>query len=437
MAHGPVQMYGSPGPGPGPYQGYGGYGGYGGHNMHGMHDMGHGHENEGWFSGRLTEEDLHHMHLHHQEEVLEHALADDFKQPWEQKNAVAAALHKGGFAEHVYGGDVGTQLQELQLVKAWRPRPPLGQMQLATGVIHRVHHEDRTVTVQFPDDQHRVRIPFDSVKPMLDITPEYPTVRLQPGQNPPTPSQLERRHEQEAQMLQMGITPAPWADSEPSGAGAMVSKREEQVQRWGIPATTLDALRNRSIPAYQVNGEYGKHFYTNLYKNNFYFQKESGHRKVSESGHIGVDEGGLHGLDLHGGGPGGSRGAGGRAGGLGGGLGGRGGGLGRGHGGLGSGAAGGRHGLGGLMGGGGWPTSGADRGGLRRGDLGQDGVISGAGGIGGRQRGADLIDPSNRGGFLDDGTHVVSHHYIPLEGPELEQDLHSGRWYPLDGDFEA
>jgi len=38
------------------------------------------------------------------------------------------------------------------------------------------------------------------------------------------------------------------------------------------------------------------------------------------------------------------------------------------------------------------------------------------------------------GGFLPDGSKCISHHYVPLEGPELEQDMGTGRWYQLDGD---
>merc|ERR1719267_5828 len=35
---------------------------------------------------------------------------------------------------------------------------------------------------------------------------------------------------------------------------------------WGIPEPTLAALKNRSIPANEVTGEYGRHFYSNLYE---------------------------------------------------------------------------------------------------------------------------------------------------------------------------
>ncbi|CAE8626527.1 unnamed protein product, partial [Polarella glacialis] len=51
------------------------------------------------------------------------------------------------------------------------------------------------------------------------------------------------------------------------------------ADHWGIPAQTLDALKMRGIPASQVTGEYGRHFYSDLYSNGFY----------AREGHGGVD----------------------------------------------------------------------------------------------------------------------------------------------------
>merc|ERR1712190_512085 len=116
---------------------------------------------------------------------------------------------------------------------------PLGEWQLGRGVIHRVNRDDMTVTVQFLPDQHRCRLPWMSVRPIPFITPTYPTVKLAPGQRLPSRYEIEQREERANRMR----------------------------QDLSIPH---DALRNRSIPASQVTGEYRKHFYTNLYKNNFY-----------------------------------------------------------------------------------------------------------------------------------------------------------------------
>merc|ERR1712025_1002768 len=38
------------------------------------------------------------------------------------------------------------------------------------------------------------------------------------------------------------------------------------------------------------------------------------------------------------------------------------------------------------------------------------------------------------GGLQSDGSRVVKVKYIPTDGPELEQDLRTGRWYPINGD---
>mmetsp|Transcript_102216 Transcript_102216/g.317957 ORF Transcript_102216/g.317957 Transcript_102216/m.317957 type:complete len:313 (+) Transcript_102216:1051-1989(+) len=232
---------------------------------------------------------------------------------------------------HIYGGAMSAEPQEQQLVQAWRPTP-WGEWQLAAGVIHRVHSDDKTVTVQFVPDQHRVRVPFMSVKPVLDITPQYPTVRLAPGERLPTPAEIaERERNANATRERLGLPPdAPLPGTEDQNAllaGESMDKDGMVIlkaKHWGIPAPTLDALRNRSIPPNQVTDTYGRHFYTDLYRNNFYAEKE---RWVSASGHVGVDE---------------------------------------------------------------------------------------------RRR-----DPN--------APHVISHTYIPLEGPELEQDMHTGKWYAATG----
>jgi len=280
---------------------------------------------------------------------------------------------------------------------------PTVSYQTGKGVVHRVHHEDGTVTVQFLDDQHRTRVPFSAVKNIDDITPEFPDVILKPGQKMPTRleiKQMEREQSGLPALGQLALVPGayaliqglrdkqkyngrhckllefdpgvglwevlvgeehfalsqenmapippgmvvmaqpgdvvrlqglvnrpfyngqlatlvhyqkgPWSSGVAAGGevesgvwdvvvgqdrfcvrpenisllhgpqkkshleyelldnSKVHERRIEKVQQWGIPEPTLDALRNRSIPMYQVTGNYGRHFYTGLYENNFY-----------------------------------------------------------------------------------------------------------------------------------------------------------------------
>jgi len=194
---------------------------------------------------------------------------------------------------HVYGGAVSGLPQEGQIVEAWRPTP-WGEWQLAKGVIHRVDNENRMVTVQFVPDQHRVRVGFACVKPLFNYTPEYPEVRLAPGERLPTRAEILER-EQNANLMrsQMGIAPDAPLPGDETGLRAGETRRQDgsvvlRMQNWGIPAPTLDALRNRSVPPGQITGEYGRHFYTNLYKNDFYLGREQDHL-IAADGHVGVE----------------------------------------------------------------------------------------------------------------------------------------------------
>lgn len=227
-----------------------------------------------------------------EQKMVKEMVRNEF-QTWNHDDPVAQALHRGGAAEHVFGGVESTRPHELQLVQAWRPSPD-GTWTLGQGVVHRVHHDDDTVTVQFLPDQHRCRLPLSSVKPQLDVTPVYPTIRLGPGERLPTASEIEvREHNANVYRQQQGIAfDAPIPGALESGAlrtdehlGADGHTPVVESDQWGIPATTLDALRNRSIPAAQVTGTYGQHFYTNLYKNDFYAQQP---HMVSASGHVGL-----------------------------------------------------------------------------------------------------------------------------------------------------
>eukprot|EP00913_Durusdinium_trenchii_P023203 g21782.t1 len=104
---------------------------------------------------------------------------------------VPRQLHVGDHMDHlgatevIYGGKTSSQpkdpvLRELNLVKVQRPLPQ-GGFQEDLGVVHRVHAEDGTVTVQFLSDQHRLRVPTNQANLVQTITPSYPKIRLKPG----------------------------------------------------------------------------------------------------------------------------------------------------------------------------------------------------------------------------------------------------------------
>jgi len=259
------------------------------------------HANEAIFTGmqpqsisrtrerQRSEERLHNVDLMRQagisaEDILRYEKADikggvkeEFLMFDKPSNNVLNEMHNDSAAvDHIYGGTMSATPREMQIVRAWRPTP-WGEMQLATGVVHRVHQEDRTVTVQFVPDQHRARVPWSSVDPMPDITPQHPEIRLGPNERVPTRTEIVAREENANRMRQqMGIAPdAPL----PGAMGDNLRPGERKAadghviirsQDWGIPAQTLDALRHRSIPPSQVTGVYGPHFYTNLYAHKFY-----------------------------------------------------------------------------------------------------------------------------------------------------------------------
>lgn len=167
------------------------------------------------------------------------------------------------------------------------------------GVVHRVHHEnnENTVTIQFPRrigkqptglEQHRIRVPIDSVTKIQDFEPVYPTVRIHPGANIPTAQEVQLMEAEQQRAAHMGLPRPPmppgFALEDPR---LLHQKHVVREQRWGIAEPTLDALRNRSIPAYDVTGRYGRHFYSGLYENNFYPSR----------GHLVQDTGMVEGAD--------------------------------------------------------------------------------------------------------------------------------------------
>lgn len=187
----------------------------------------------------------------------------------------------GGFQDSGYGGRQGRSaggLQELMLCECWRPMG-YGPPKIAKGVVHRIHMEDHTVTVQFLDDQHRLRLKSSMVNPISPVEPKYPRVVLQKGERPPTRAEImekinrEAAEEEWASLNGVALPPKP-AQSDEADPSDNTERRVERVDQWGIPAPTLDALRNRSVPSYQVSGVYGEHFYSKLYASNFHSTKD-------------------------------------------------------------------------------------------------------------------------------------------------------------------
>lgn len=190
------------------------------------------------------------------------------------------------------------------LCDCWRP-VPYGPPKIAKGVVHRIHLEDRTVTVQFLEDQHRLRLPSSMVNAQSPAEPSYPRVVLKQGERPPTRleimEKINREEAQEEWARLNGVTLPPKEQEEDApGPSEGSERRVERVDRWGIPAPTLDALRNRSIPPYQVNGEYRSHFYSKLYETNFYSTKDKQIQKESQLAASGGGGGGGRGAGLGG-----------------------------------------------------------------------------------------------------------------------------------------
>ncbi|CAJ1368784.1 unnamed protein product [Effrenium voratum] len=320
-------------------------------------------------------------------------------------------LQNVGATEVIYGGQTSSRPKELSLVKVQRPLPSGGYAE-DLGVVHRVHAEDDTLTVQFVSDQHRLRVPTGQALLVQPVTPNYPKTRLKPGERLPTKGQVDRREAAlEVERRRLGLPQGallPHQEEESNQLNQGEHRGEDGVVRisadhWGIPAPTLDALKNRSIPPSEVTGIYSRHFYTNLYDR----QRREAWKQHSSSGTSGG-----------GGGCGGCGGGGGGAWGSSSGYGGGGCGSFGGGGGCGSFGGSGYGSYGGGCRGGGGCGGGCCGGGS--GGCGGCGGCGGFGGCGGGSCGASMMQGSDK--------RVVSHVYIPLEGPSLQQNLATGEW---------
>lgn len=155
---------------------------------------------------------------------------------------------------------------------------------LEKAVVFNVWDHSDLVDIQFLSDQHKARhFPMRSVRPVnSDFTPQYPKVRLAPGEPMPTRTEIREREMWADRVRDCYNLPrdaplpgTPMTDAQTLRPGEVLKDGKVciEIPRWGIPATTLDALRNRSIPCHQVGAVYGRHFYTNLYQNKFYPQE--------------------------------------------------------------------------------------------------------------------------------------------------------------------
>jgi len=306
-----------------------------------------------------------------EEAAIRKELAEEFSP---HQHYVGEHLDNEGTVERIYGGQTSERPKELSLVRVQRPLASGGSAE-ELAVVHRVHAEDDTLTVQFPSDQHRLRVPTRIVMLVQTITPTYPKIRLHPGERLPNRAEVDRREaELEAERRKRGLPQGamlPWQEAEQlnqgehKGADGVV---RIDAGRWGIPAPTLEALKHRSIPPDEVSGVYGRHFYSGLYER----QK----MESLQASHVGF----------------------------------------RGHGGsgYGSGSYGGPRGLAGGPGG-----------------------LAGPGGLGetpgGFPGGKGALGPAGTAkDRLPDGRRVVSRVYIPLEGPEMQLNPATGNWEPAE-----
>lgn len=191
--------------------------------------------------------------------------ADDFSHDfWQSMDGPAGLNH-----ESLYS----LGIQEHQLVSAWRhPNIPPDRVESRElAVVHRIHRQDETVTVQFLKDQHRLRLHVGAVTP-VDKTPHsYPAQWIRPSEPMPTAKQCqEMAGVEEARRLQLERMGHPVPPRFNQKDLDLPPKRVEMSDRWGIPGPTLIALRNRSVPMTEVTGAYDQHFYTKLYEHNFY-----------------------------------------------------------------------------------------------------------------------------------------------------------------------
>lgn len=172
-----------------------------------------------------------------------------------------------------HAGDPGL-LHEQQLVWAYRAFDSLGWVPQSAelAVVHRLVHSENLVEVQFLNDQYRMKVPEAQCMPADQRIPEYRPVWMAPGELVPSVDDAWVQERERQQWYQTRGLPIP--DQYGFDDWAKKWKEFHGPVRWAMPAATQEALRNRSIPASEVTGAYGKHFYTRLYANNFWAGNE-------------------------------------------------------------------------------------------------------------------------------------------------------------------
>lgn len=173
-------------------------------------------------------------------------------------------------------------LHEHQLVGAWRTAesPTWTNWRQELAAVHKIHRDTGLVTIQFILDQKRLTVPQKFVEPVVTEPPPVQVRYLPKGAPHPTVEEAMRPwdpHESYQQQQQPSQVPG-LPDRMPHGgpgdpypaAYIPPPPPEPEPARWPVPQNTAQALRNRSIPPDMITGEYGKHFYTELYKHNFW-----------------------------------------------------------------------------------------------------------------------------------------------------------------------
>lgn len=173
-----------------------------------------------------------------------------------------------------------------ELDRVWAPRNTPWGTQPQIAIVHRIHGE--IITVQFPTDQHRVRLHADEIQKDEVMEPQYDTVRMHPGAKMPSAKEVQLWTHEKERAERMGTSPPPLPPGFMIEDPKLLRDRHiTRVQHWGISEPTLDALRNRSLPASRINGVYDQHFYSKLYANNFY--RDQGVARGGPGGYVEQD----------------------------------------------------------------------------------------------------------------------------------------------------
>jgi hypothetical protein len=167
-------------------------------------------------------------------------------------------------------------LHERQIVGAWRTleTPTWINSRQELAAVHKIHKELGLVTIQFILDQRRMMVPQAFVEPVINEPPPVQVRYLPKGA--PLPTQEEAMQpwhpywSHQPQGFQGSQIPGLPTGPYPPAIVERAIPQFAEPERWPVPQNTAQALRNRSIPPQAIKNTYGTHFYSELYKNNFY-----------------------------------------------------------------------------------------------------------------------------------------------------------------------